>query len=67
MNLYSKFNRNWTMGKRLKIGGKFQGVGENSGEGGEFRKKNANVTYAIPKLIYAGSFIQIGQWKCFQK
>ena len=41
MNLYSQFHSNWTMGK---------GEGGNSGgEGGNFEKKNANVTSIIPK------------------
>ena len=35
-------------------------------EPGYFNKINANVTNAIPKLIYIASFIQIQQWESVQ-
>ena len=47
-------------GKRLEEGQtEFRG-------GGNFDRKNTNVTNDIPKWIYIVSFIQIGQWKAFK-
>ena len=37
--------------------------GRNSGAVLNFDNENANSTNGIPKLIYVGSFIQIGQWE----
>ena len=51
-------------GKVFKIRGKgLAGIRE----GGIPKKKNANITNAIPKGIYVGSFIQIQQWDIVQK
>ena len=58
MKLCRKFYKNPTMGKCSKLGEKVWGEVR-----GISRKKNAN---AIQKLIYVGSFIQIGQWETVQ-
>ena len=68
MNRYSKFHPNRTLGKRSKLGGNFRGAGGEFGGGriqerGRISEKNANVTNVIPKSIYVGYLIQIGQWK----
>ena len=55
------------MGRHSKIGGNFQGVGGEFGGRIRIKKNETNVRYAIPKRIYLGSFIQIGQWKCVKK
>ena len=53
------------MGEYSKTGGMVFGE-EGEGRGG-FRKKNENLPISIPKWIYEGGFIQIGQWENVQK